>query len=172
MSDERAKILSAYVELREALQRFLLRRTGSRETAEDLTQETWLRLAGTATVPAIDNPRAYIFRTAANLATDHGRRQKVLPMAESGEVLLAAAADPAPSPERAALSRAELARLATVIDGLPPRARDVFVLARFDGLTYAEIGARLGISPKTAFSHMTRALLLIDRAMASPAGGE
>lgn len=168
MSDERAKILSAYVELRDALQRFLLRRTGSRETAEDLTQETWLRLAGATAVPAIANPRAYIFRTAANLAIDHGRRQAVLPVAENGDDILAATADPAPSPERAALSRAELARLAAVIEMLPPRARDVFVLARFDGLTYAEIGARLGISPKTAFSHMTRALLLIDQALTLP----
>ena len=73
MSDERAKILSAYVELRDALQRFLLRRTGSRETAEDLTQETWLRLAGAATVPAIANPRAYIFRTAAKPTLLPGR---------------------------------------------------------------------------------------------------
>jgi len=41
---------------------------------------------------------------------------------------------------------------------MPPRAREVFMLARFEGLSYVEIGQRLDISPKTVFSHMVSAL--------------
>lgn len=41
---------------------------------------------------------------------------------------------------------------------MPARAQQVFILARIDGLTYVEIGERLGISPKTVFGHMVVAL--------------
>jgi len=166
MSDERTKLLSAYVDLRDSLLRFLLRRTGSREIAEDLTQETWLRLAQAGALPAVSNPRAYVFRTAVNLAADHGRHQRLLPLAEDSEAALDQAVDPQPSPERIALSRAELQRLQQLVETLPPRCRAVFLLARFENLTYAEIGLRLNMSPKTAFSHMVRALALLQRDMA------
>lgn len=93
MADDRSRILVAFIDLRETLTRFLARRTGSAETAEDLAQETWLRLAQTDALPAVSNMRAYIFRTAANLATDHGRRQRYLPAVENPHGAIAVIAD-------------------------------------------------------------------------------
>lgn len=152
------------------LLRFLVRRGASRETAADIVQESFERMLRTA--PALDagDGRAYLFRTAANLAADQGRRTRLAPLAGDGEAILSGVADPAPSPEASLLSRDELRRLAAAIDTLPPRARAVFLMARIDGLTFVEIGRRLGISPKTAFSHLTHALELLRARMAGPDG--
>jgi RNA polymerase sigma-70 factor (ECF subfamily) len=162
MSCEREKLLSAFLEHRAALMRFLARRLGDATLAEDLTQETWLRAASGGGAAAIANPRSYLFRVAANLAIDHRRRVRRRGPEASPDAA-AAVADPAPSSEAVVLTREELRLLGAAIEGLPPRCRQVFLLARIEGLTYVEIGRRLGISPKTAFSHMVKALGLLQQ---------
>ncbi len=148
---------------RQDLVRFLSRRGTDPETAADLAQDAFVRLLRIEG-DGREIGRAYLFRTAANLAIDHDRRRRILPFAPLTDEGLAAIADPAPSPERIVIARQDLARATAAILELPPRCRDVFLLARIEGLSYAEIGARLGISPKTAFGHMTRALVLLARA--------
>jgi len=56
---------------RPSLLRFVKRITGSGASAEDVTQSLWLRAQRIADVPPITNPRAYLYRLAANLAIDH-----------------------------------------------------------------------------------------------------
>ena len=63
------------------------------------------------------------------------------------------------------LYRSEYARVLRVIDGLPPRCREVFVLCRFEELSHAEIARRLDISRNTVVSHMMSALAAIEREM-------
>ena len=75
--------------------------------------------------------------------------------------------DRQPSPENVTLHRSELARLLQVVEGLSPRCREVFVLGKFEGLSLAEIGARLGISRNTVVTHMVNALAAIEREMAA-----
>ncbi len=48
-----------------------------RQTAEDLAQETYARVANVSTSQSITFPRAFLFRTATNLALDHLRKEKV-----------------------------------------------------------------------------------------------
>lgn len=52
----------------------------------------------------------------------------------------------------------EQATLTAAVASLPSRARAVVALRYGERLTYAEIGARLAITPKTAENHMARAL--------------
>jgi len=139
------------------LTRFLNRRVQCPDLAADLAQETFLRLLGAAPVGAIGNGQAYLFRTAANLAVDHQRRQRLLPLIDDPEALQAVA-DDSPTPERVVLSRRELAAVEAALEDLPERTRDVFILARVEGLTYQAIGRRLNIPTQTAYSHMVRAL--------------
>ena len=48
---------------------------------------------------------------------------------------------------------------------MPAPCREIFLLVRVEGLTYVQIGERLGISPKTAYSRMVRALDLLKLGM-------
>ena len=56
------------------------------------------------------------------------------------------------------LARDEVRRLEAAIDSLPPRQRQVLLLHKFEGLSYAEIAERLGISKNTVMVHMMWAL--------------
>lgn len=159
MSSDGDRILAAYFRHREALKRFLSRRTGSPETAEDLTQDVWLRLAGQpAGERPIGNPEAYVFRVAANMATDRGRaeqRRRLTPL--EIEALLALP-DEAPGPEAQAAGRAELALLARALAELPARRREILLASRLQGLPHREIAARHGVTTRTVEKEILRAL--------------
>jgi RNA polymerase sigma factor (sigma-70 family) len=140
-----------------ALRQFLFRRVSCPDTAADLTQETFARLIRAEPAAVLQDPRAYLFRTAANLAADHWRaRARAGPQAnaEAAET----AEDPQPLPDRALLSREEFAVLRQAVADLPPRTREVFLLHKGQGLSYADIALRLGIAKNTVTVHMVRAL--------------
>lgn len=119
------------------------------DQAEDLVQETWLRIAPYQASGEIRHPKALLLRIASNLAIDAGRRGGNRRSAfEEGEPTVPA--DPAP--------QAELLLMKQVILSLPQPLRDVFVLSRFACLTYDQIGERLGISTKTVEWRMKKAL--------------
>lgn len=168
MFKDREKLLYAFTEQRAALTRFLARRLGCAALAEDLAQETWLRLAGRETA-GIGNPRAYLFRIASNLAFDHQRHAGLGVEVEADAATVDAIADPKPTPEAEALQRSELARLLREVDNLPPRCREVFMLAKFEELSYAEIASRLGIAKNTVMVHMVKALATLERCMGDDA---
>lgn len=128
------------------LRRRLRRRFG--DLAEDLAQETWLR-AGAAALREARHPRAFLLRAAAHLGADHGRREA------RRRALLEAAPSSLPTQPPA---QVEALLVKEAILALPEPLRDVFLLHRFEGLSYAEIGERLGISPRTAEWRMAQAL--------------
>jgi len=145
------------------LRRALRRRFGAvvLEIAEDLVQETYLRLAPRSITVAIRQPRALLMRIASNLALDHFRRlavdARVMEQAGFGRI-------PTPSPHQSAEPLAAL-ELSQAILGLPEPLRDVFVLSRFGGLTYDEIAHHFGLSVKTVEWRMSRALALFAEAL-------
>jgi len=139
--------------------RYLRRRGATVDQAADFTQDAFARLIAAPPAAAVDNPSAYLFRTARNLAINHDRRERILSFAEDQEAALLAVADDAPSPERAVISRQELGILQAVFAELTPVQRQILTLSRIEGRTFADIGHTLGIPPNTAFGHMTRILV-------------
>lgn len=140
------------------LQRFLMRRGVSSDVAADLTQEAFLRLMRAAPPEGVRHQEAYLFRIAGNLSLDRHRREAsggTVPLSPDAADL---ACDPAPAAEEALLSREALDVLRQAIADLPPRGREIFLLHKFDGLSYAEIADRLGIAKNTVMVHMVRSL--------------
>ncbi len=135
--------------------------------AEDVVQETWIRATTTkARLP--DNPRAYLYRMASNVAVDHVRRRQTWERmgrsigAESDEETssgIEEVPDQASDPLQVVISQQELAALDAAVRELPDKCREVFLLYRGRGLTMKEIAARLSISDKTVEKHIARAMV-------------
>ena len=153
----RSDVRRFYFEHGAELERYLTRRVNCAHTAADLTQEAFVRLLNGQTAETLENPRAYLYRIASNLVADHFRGTQGAPRVADA-VPWESIADDAPGPERTLLARDEVSRLETAIDKLPPRQREILLLHKFEGLSYAAIAERLGISKNTVMVHMMRAL--------------
>ena len=119
------------------------------DDVEDVVQDCFVRLLESGSDP--QNARAWLYAAVRNRCIDLLRRQQdvVVPLAQGQDV----AADE----ELRERSQRE-ARLWEAVDALPPRQREVLLLAKRDGLTYRDIALRLGISEKTVEHQLSRAL--------------
>ncbi len=140
------------------LESYLTRQVRCRETAADLAQETFVRMAQGAPEAGEQNVRAYLFQIAHNLAIDHFRRQKRRPTVLMPPEDLHLHADEAPGAEQATAGRQRLDRLAKAVAELPPLTQEIFRRNRLQGLTYAEVARQLGISESSVQKRLARAL--------------
>lgn len=160
--DDRIRLQQLYHEHSSSLVRQLTRKTGCRELARELANETFVRLLRLApgNLGRIEQPEAFLRRVSSNLLRDWGRaktlRDRSLPSLElvSDQQL-----------DQLALleSRDTLRRLELAVSRMKPRTREIFLAHRIDGLTYAEIATRTGISVKGVEKQMSKAIAKIDR---------
>ena len=120
------------------------------DDTEDLAQEAWARAAPYSRRGAIRHPKALLLSIVENLAIDRARRRSPQPLRPSDRIDPVNAADLAP--------QIDMVLLKQIIEGMPPRLRDVFVLSRFAHLEYQEIGERLGLPVTTVQWRMQKAL--------------
>ncbi len=141
------------------------KRMGGAPEAEDIAQESWARVSnGISNGGTISNIRGYLFKVARNLMIDHRRREALGVETWAPDDAIARIADPRPSAETQLITRDELRRMDAIISAMPSRPRQVFRLSRFEGLSFAEIDRRLGVSRQTVHDHMTKALIAIQLA--------
>lgn len=142
------------------LRRFLISRGIEAESAQDMSQESFLRLLTRPTSHTIANQKSYLFRIAANLGVDlirHQARSGIVKGLDAGAMQIA---DDQPSAERVVISRQEIAILAAAFEEIPPIPQTVF-LARLDGMTFAQIERCHGVPLKTAFSQVMKVTLFL-----------
>jgi RNA polymerase sigma-70 factor (ECF subfamily) len=149
------------------LQRRIGRWMGGSAAAEDVLQDTFLRLATSDAAPGAGNLPAYLTRSARHAASDWRRGKPGRPAGEAS--LSEDFASPLPCPETAAIQRERMRHFATALATLPDRQRQMVVLARVEGLSYAAIAARLGSTPAAVEKAVARALLRLDAALAATA---
>jgi RNA polymerase sigma-70 factor (ECF subfamily) len=153
--------LQCYVHHRQQLVAHLTRLGGCRALAEDLAQDAWLKLAQVMPEQRLDNPKAYLFRIATNLLRDALRHRALVGVSDEAplELIEAVQADPCGLVENQCALQCVLRQLAD----LPPRCREVFELARLEGLSQAEIAGRLGISVNTVIAQLAKARQRLER---------
>jgi RNA polymerase sigma-70 factor (ECF subfamily) len=150
---------------RSPLMSFFLRRTGSRQDAEDLTQEVFLRILRRDEDLPADYAEVFIFKIAANLLRDRARQASAH---RKTDHLSLDPFDPASTPagdgliedlgpERVLLSQEALAAALQALDTLGERTRDIFVLYRLEKMKQREIAALYGISVSSVEKYVARA---------------
>jgi RNA polymerase sigma-70 factor (ECF subfamily) len=135
------------------LVRFLTRRLGDRDQAEELAQETFVRALRQETIAS---ERSWLFAVASNLVRDEARR--AARERKRHDVLRAQAeSEPAAEPEPTSIERAEERALARqALEMLAVRDRDALLL-REEGLGYEEIAESLGLSVGSVGTTLSRA---------------
>jgi len=158
---QRDVVARLFERFRVPLLRYLTDLLSRRDEAEDLVQETYLRLMQVENVEA-GRVRALIFKVATNLAYDRFRQRRARGP-HGGDEQLADLPANQPAPDRiVALEQGVEIVKRTLLD-LKPRCRQVFLLRTSAELGYDEIGKRLGISRRTAEREMQHALDVCQR---------
>jgi RNA polymerase sigma-70 factor (ECF subfamily) len=133
----------------ESLVRMLWRRTGDRDRAEDIAQETFAR----AVVAPPRNPRPWLFAVALNLVREdarkglrQGRRLQLLKNEQ----------EPAPAPDAVLERNEEVARVRSALAQLNERDREALLL-KAEGFNYDEIAETLGLAKGAIGTTLSRA---------------
>ena len=161
-ADERIRVQQLYEEHSPSLVRQLTRKTGCRELARDLVNETFLALMRMApgNLYRIEQPEAYLRRASTNLLRRWGKAEAFRAGAAPSLDLVA---DPLVDQVAVLESRDTLRRLEHAMGKLKPRTREIFIAHRIHGFTYAEIAERTGLSIKGVEKQMSKAIAKIDR---------
>lgn len=141
-------LASLYLSERGRLGRLINRIIGNPVTAEDLVQDAFVNVLSAGQGQEIRDDKAYLARTARNLAIDHRRKERQhVALADAD---LFALVDPTPSPETVAADRQALALTMSAIASLPERTRKALEMHRLGDHTLAQIARSLGISTSLA----------------------
>ena len=150
------------------LYNYLVRMTGQRADADDLFQETFLRVyRHIDRYSGVASFRTWLYRIATNCCHDHWRswrrRLKTFVFGLDETPAIAAAKSALPDPRQAASSAETAEQLAAAVDKLPPGHRAVFLMARYHGMNYKEIADTLEIPEGTVKSRMNKAVHQLAR---------
>lgn len=151
------QIAALFRDHKEAIVQFLLQRVKCPDAAQDLSQETYLRLLRKDGVDHTGNLSGYLFRTAERLAIDFVRQHQR--QSARQEPLAEDAPCPLPQPEDAAIVNQRYRRVLEAIAALPTQCRHILLLRKIDELGYREIADQLGISEKTVQRQLVKAML-------------
>jgi RNA polymerase sigma-70 factor (ECF subfamily) len=152
---------------------FLVRLTGSRQTAEDVFQDTFLQIH--QSIESFDTSRSFrpwLFTIAANKGRDTLRKQKRrkavslnTPLNKDGSAEMVDLLQIDIPDVSAPLDAADLsAKVQTAIDTLYPRLREILLLAYFQKMTYAQIADAFEIPIGTVKSRLHAAVAAFAKA--------
>ena len=150
------EVETLFREHNEALVRFLRARLNSDADAREAAQEAYVRLLKLDQTNQPSFLRAYLFRIAANVATDMLRQRR-----SRGTVIIADTAADQPEPasqEQGLAARQELEIIDQALQALPARCREAFLLSRREGLSTAQIAADLNVSDRMVRLYLVRAI--------------
>ena len=145
-----------YEQHAKSLRNFIYYKFGDADVADDVTQESFIRLWNNCAKVTMETARAFLFKVAHNLNTSVKRSEKVHLKYQEKAVKLDRDVE---SPEFVILEKEFMDKLTSAIARLPDKQREVFIMNRVEKMTYKEIAALSGVSVKAIEKLMHKALL-------------
>ncbi len=148
-----------YDEYFESLRGFLYYKCGDVDVANDLVQETFIKVWNRRDDIQMETVKSLLYTIANNLLMNHFNHEKVVREHQRSTVVEVSSNTTSPQFQ---MEEAEFERkLNTVIENLPADCREVFLMNRIDKLKYAEIAERLNLSVKAIEKRMSKTLSII-----------
>jgi len=150
---------------RDELLRFIKQRIDCPETALDILHDCFMRFSNYLERHQVQNPRAFLYKMAANQTIDHIRQQR---RADDRRIEFEAwpeLIDPAPSPEDTIAARQRMAMLERVIAEMPEKNRQIFVMRHIQHLSFTEISQVTGLAYNSIFKYLNEALSFCQKRM-------
>ena len=145
-------------EYRPALTRYFGKRSFQQADVQDLVQEVLVRLAVRGDGASIEQPEAYLMRTATNVWRDFLRKKKTHHENAHDEYQEEYHLREDYGPHDLAEGHETVERIIAGLQELPDRTRQVFVLCRVEGLRQKVVANRLGVSVSAVEKHMIKAI--------------
>jgi RNA polymerase sigma-70 factor (ECF subfamily) len=155
-----------YLQHREELCRHIVNKCGVKSSeAEDIVHSAFVRFVGMESPFSVENPRAFLFTTSYNIAIDVKRHNQVQNRYEQAVVDNDAEIVEALGPEREVEGKQRLGIISRALWGMPKKRRQLLMMSRFDGLSYAEIARQVGLSETVVRKHVSNALADCHKAL-------
>jgi RNA polymerase sigma factor (sigma-70 family) len=141
---------------------YLKSRLGSLQEAKEVAQEAYVRILQLHEPGAPGLLRAYLFKTAANLAIDRLRHRRVRQRSEEQPQLfeeLNTTGRELDDPAEQLLAREQAEQLLRFLQELPTKCQQVMNLHRFEGKSQRDVAVRLGISERMVRRYVTYAMV-------------
>lgn len=158
-------LATAFMACRSALER-VVGRIVKRHDIEDILQDAYIRSFEAEKRYTIRNPRAFLLRTATNLALNHASRSGYRTTGDIEDLAASGVyATSKESVETAVEANDRFQEFCRVVGGLPEQCRRAFILKKVYGLSQKEIAAELGVTESTVEKHIARGLELCREGM-------
>lgn len=139
-----------YEELKKPVFTIAYRITLSAASAEDITHDLFLELLSSPPPPKVENPRAWIFKMARNLAIDATRKKTPMDIEELGEI-----------PTDTMQNEDVRIDVSSALERLPLDEREILSMHLDCGLNFTEISKLTGLSLSTAYRKYKKALATV-----------
>ena len=147
-------VKNIFLEYGADLRRFVALKLGNPHDAEDIVQDAFHNILRTESPEQLENPRAYLYQTAHNLALNRIRKnnlhQDYLSVGQQDEECR--------TPERSVVAQHDLKRLEASLNQLPDKCSSAFILSRLYAKNYKEIADELGVSVSSVEKYLIRAI--------------
>lgn len=132
------------------------------DDASELVNECYLRMLSLKEPSLVQEPKAFLLRTARNLAYDRRRRQAIEVTSDSLPAQPDDVAGPTSGPEDWLRFQQLHRDLDEALAAMPELTAQIFRLRRLEGQSSRDIAERLGVTPRTVQKHLVTALVFLE----------